>query len=476
MREVVGGVVINEIEAEPLSEYVIDFLCDRKKECPYLDFKFTTHIERISDFPEVAKDIFAFSNYGGGWILIGWKEIKSSQYVPEGLPADYNVDQAKLQEKFNSYSNIPIELSYIEFTKYSKRLAAIYIPPAYDILKPIKEGIYKKGDKDRIVFKKGDIFYRRGTQSIPPSDREVEIITKRLKKENYRLSVLSGEPDEIVETIYSNLFPVIELPEFIYSGLKKDYDNKSIQVLLKQEGVNPSYMFKFIENEGRIYTFDNLYEEMNPYRKLVHVKSLSREPVNSWIDNLSKNKLLVQLLNLEFRHYAVSLGLSYFPLSDELYYSTEGETRRITWRGRYGKSTRTVATMMFADQLNRYIFRHAAISSNFVQLGKGKFFLKILPTFIITEDGYHVIKGLKEGTIITRLSYNKYNNDFLNTIFFWIYQLGGGKDIIINDYLSISSEPLKFDSEIGILFDIPSSEFKLDIGGEELLDGSDEFE
>lgn len=476
MREVLGGVVINEVEAEPLSEYVIDFLAERKKECPYLDFKYTIHTGKNSDFPEIAKDIFAFSNYGGGWILIGWKEITSNQYLPEGLPEDYKVDQATLQEKFNSYSNNPIELGYVEFNKKLKRFAAIYIPPSYNILMPIKDGIYKKIDKDRTVFKKDDIFYRRGTQSIHPSEKELELIEKRLKKENYRLSVLSGEPDQINEKIYSNLFPVIQLPKFIYSGVKKDYDYISVQVLLQQEGINPAHIFKFVENDGRIYTFENLYEETNPYRKLVHIRSLSWEPTSSWIDVPDRNKLLVQLLNREFNHYAVSRGLAYFHPNNKLYYPTAGETRKISWVGRYGKSKRTVAAEMFAEQLDGYVYRHAAIFSNFVQIGKGKFFLKILPTFIITEDGTHVIKGQKEGTIITRLSYNKYNSDFLNTILFWVYQLGDGKDIIINDYLSISSEPLAFDTEYGIIFDIPSSEFRLDIGDEEISDGCGKFE
>jgi hypothetical protein len=138
MSEVVGCVVINEVEAEPLSDYVLDFLMAKKKESPYLDFKYTIHIDKKSDFPEIAKDIFAFSNYGGGWIFVGWKEEKSNQYLPEGLCEDYDVNQATLQEKFNSYSNIPISLEYKEFTKEvngtHKRFAAIFIPPASDIL------------------------------------------------------------------------------------------------------------------------------------------------------------------------------------------------------------------------------------------------------------------------------------------------------------------------------------------------------
>ncbi len=46
MREVIGGVVINEVEAEPLSDYVLDFLTSQKKECPYLDFKLLSELDK----------------------------------------------------------------------------------------------------------------------------------------------------------------------------------------------------------------------------------------------------------------------------------------------------------------------------------------------------------------------------------------------------------------------------------------------
>jgi predicted HTH transcriptional regulator len=261
LREVIGGVVINEVEAEPLSDYVLDFIIAQKKECPYLDFKYTIHVGKNSDFPEIAKDIFAFSNYGGGWILIGWKEETKNQYLPVGLPEDYEVDQAVLQEKFNSYSNLPITIEYREFSKnidgVITRLAAVYMPPSYEILKPTKIGKYIKRDKERIVFKEGEIFYRRGTQSIPPSSIEMEIIRKRLRQENYRISVLSGEPDKVDEKIYSNLFPIKKFPKYIYSGSQKDYDRESMIVLLNQEGVFPYFYFKFKEWNNRIVTFEN---------------------------------------------------------------------------------------------------------------------------------------------------------------------------------------------------------------------------
>ena len=97
---------------------------------------------------------------------------------------------------------------------------------------------------------------------------------------------------------------------------------------------------------------------------------------------------------------------------------------------------------------------------------------------MITEDGKKPMSSFKVGTIITRLSYNKYNDNYRNTILFWIYQLKNGRNIFINDYLEISPKPATTDLPYGIIFDIPSKEFKLDIGtdGKKLQIEGDNYE
>lgn len=475
-----GGVVINEVEAEPLSEYAIDFLMNRKNETPYLDFKLTIDIKKESDFPEIAKDIFAFSNYGGGWILIGWKEEKKNQFTPIGLFEDYSVDQATLQEKFNSFVDEPLELLYKEIRKVvngqERRFGFIFIPPSHKILIPNKEGRYKKGDKERIVFRRGDIFYRRGTQSIQPSAQENEILKRRIEKEKYRMSILSGEPDEIEEEIYSNLFEV-KIPKYVYFGSKKLYDDISINTLLKQEGVFPEFYYKFKEWNNKILTFENLYDEKNSYSKLVDNTQISRESVDVWLADQDKSNLIIELLYRELIHFAISKKIYYSEKRDKLYYpiGKEKDKRKEQWGGRYTKSTRTVVAKMWAGQLGKSVYCHTACYASFKRIGS-KIFLEVLPTFILTDDGSRPISGFEEGTVITRLSYNKYNNSYLNTILFWIHQLGDGKNIKITDYIEIESEPVKARMSVGILFDIPSSEFRLEIedtGDEELFKGED---
>lgn len=472
MSKLHASVVINEVEVEPLSDYVIDFLMTQKKECPYLDFKYTIHVQKGSDFPELAKDIFAFANYGGGWILIGWKEQTKNVYIPVGLPQDYQVDQSVIQEKFNAFTNTPIEIHYKEIEKEIngeiKRLAIIFIPPSYNILNPTKEGKYSKGQKERTVFKKGDIFYRRGTQSIPPSKYELGLINKRLETEKYRISLISGEPDQIGETLTANIFEVVKMPEYVYLGDKEiGCDDVTIKALLKQEGVFPEFFHKFKEWNKKIVTFDNLMDGNNPYSQLVIDSTVTRERVGEWIQDPDKNRIIIELLNRELKHYAISKKLYYFRDKNKFYFTTEQQKRRESWKSRYGRSsTRVVAARMYAQQIKQFIYCHTAFNPSFVQIGN-KFYLQIIPSFVITEDGKKPMSSFKVGTIITRLSYNKYNDSYRNTILFWIYQLKNRRNIFINDYLEISPKPVTTELPYGIIFDIPSKEFKLDIGGDE---------
>jgi hypothetical protein len=456
-------VVINEVESEPLSDYVIDFLKQRKSEAPFLDFKWTMDISD-SAFPEIAKDIFAFSNYGVGWLLLGWKEITNSQYSPVGLPDEYNVDQASLQEKFNSYVDEPIELLYREVKDaQGLRFAYIYIPPSHKILTPKKEGKYNKGNKERIVFKVDEVFYRRGTQSIHPSKQEEQIMKKRLEIENYRISLLSGDPDEINEEIYSNLFELKKLPQCVYFGTDKLGDKDSKKAFLKQNNVFPEWVFKFREWNGNIVTFENLQDSGNLYSGLVDSRTIKKESLDSWLKDADKARIIIDLLNRELRHHAISNIHLYYSLDrHKFFYSTDTERREESWQARYGKATRQVAAKMWTAQLNRDIYCHPAFFADFIRLGE-RIFLRIKPTFILTEDGKRVIAGAEEGTVITRLSYDKYNGNYLNTILFWIYKLGGGASINVNDYIEVDPTPVAAKMAYGILFDIPSSEFKLEI-------------
>ncbi|GEM_PF-1152029 len=498
MQTVHGGVIINEVEAEPLSEYVRDFLFTRTKECPYLDFKRTIGIARDSDFAKIMKDVLAFSNYGGGWMLIGWSEPKSNRYLPEGVPEDYQIDQASLQEKINSYLDNPIQAGYAEYEldlpydkkfptscditirQGARRFAVIFIPPSTQKLVPKKDGKYIENGKEIIVFKAGQTFIRRGTQSILATKQEEAQIEKRAKIENYRMSILSGAPDRVEEALSSNLFEVTTLPSFVYLGKKTVSSVPQIQEVLKQEGIKFWWRFKFIIWGEYIITFENIADPANSYSKLVDTKNVKKFTLADWLKDADKNRIIVQLLNREFVYSAMGKGMYYFAERNKLFYpglhEKPDEPRRESWRTRYDRqSSREVAAKLYSTELRKQIYQHLAFVPSFVQLDS-KFYLRMIPSFVISEDGKHTIAGADEGRIITRLSYDRYNRAYFNVLAFWLHKLGEGQNIKIGD-ISIATTSSDTRLQFGIAYDVPTSELSLeDEGATEQSEFSEEGE
>src|SRR6266516_3501703 len=196
-----------EAMRSPLDDIFVDYLMSKRRESPDLDFKLTLDASRHR-FPGVAKDIFAMANWGGGYVLAGFKERETGGYEPVGLPPEFHIDQAELQQKFNAYCRDPCVIGYREFEyRVEGRLlkfALINAPASTTPLCPVTDGIVRADSgKEKTVFHRGDLLVRRGTQSVKASQAEAEFIRRRSEQTEYQIALISGNPDRIEETIYS---------------------------------------------------------------------------------------------------------------------------------------------------------------------------------------------------------------------------------------------------------------------------------
>lgn len=463
-----NGIFINDILEDPIGEYVKNYMFSLSKETHFLDYKKIIRVERNSDFPKFVKDVMAFANYGGGFVFLGMEENQyldpevKGKFLPIGLPPDFHIDQATLQQKTNSYLNCSITLDYDEFFKVldgeNRKFAIVYVHPGTETVKATNDGTFINNDgKTARAFTNDTIYTRRGTQSIPASSLEIARIKERVKDENYRLSILSGEPDKVSEILYGNLFAVKTFPDLVYVGDPKFFNHDEIVTELKKHIKYPFEKFRFHEN--KLVTLQNLKDEENPYRHLVDPSSIYFESTAKWLEDEDKRNILVSLMNKEIIGKGLQQGMWYNRKTDKLFFSSDKQKRTMAWPSKFRAARRTVANRIYASQLQSNVFLHPATRTSFVEIGK-KFFLQINPTFIITVDGKQVISGLREGTIITKLSYNKYNDAHLNNILFWSNKLGNGEDIQLLEDFVVSCSPVKTVSEFGILWDIPTTELK----------------
>lgn len=478
-EKVRSALLFPEVNVEPLGDLILDYLIEMDSEEPYLDYKNTISIAGDSDFARIAKHIFAFSNYGGGYLLVGFKqrtyrllpnmqETERRQFIPIGLADTYQLDQANLQTKFNAYASQPIEIGYREFKREvdgeRRRFAALYIPPSLTVLKPVKDGSYTDArGKEKKAFVKGEVLFRRGTESRSATLEELAWIERRVNRTEYRLSVLSGEPDEIQETVYLNLFPVTTLPAHVWSA----------EVRPPGEAVlvgNSDYRSCYVWHANRLITFDDPTNEKSPLYYAVQQDSVSTHNLREWFDDQDRRRLLIRLLNKELIFCGLKYGLQY--ARSKFYFECFGESRSEKWKPRFRSSSDlTVAQRMWASQLNRFIYWHVAVTARFTIVNE-KLYLRLSPTIVLTEDGHKSIFGTKEGTVITRLTYNKYNASYLNSLLFWISRLTNGKDELplAQGRILTSGKPIESKLNVGILADRPVSESiqeipEVEIGG-----------
>jgi hypothetical protein len=299
--------------------------------------------------------------------------------------------------------------------------------------------------------------FRRGTQSISASKEEEQYIKRRAEKEGYKISVLSGNPDQVKETLYSNLFEVTKTPEFIWTAKPSD----KFYEMERHIPYTETYTFW----NKQLVTFSDISSKQCPLFGLLDPSSVERHNLNEWLKDSDKQRIVMYLLNKELRRLANRLGLIQEEKLDKFYYSCDDEFRVVTWKPRFrASSSPKVAQRMWANQLKRFIFWHLAVIAQFTFLG-GKVFLRLEPTLLITDDGHRAIYGSKEGTIITRKIYNKYNSSYLNSLLFWISKFAEGKEnfFLAQGKIEVSAKPSTTDVTVGILSDKPTTELMQEI-------------
>lgn len=457
-------IMIDSVIIDPISTESLNYMFNLGKETQFLDYKEIITIGKNSDFAKIMKDIFAFANSGGGFILFGISDNKEPKigirgnFQPVGLASDAVFDSSALEQTIESYSNTLIGVHYENFYKTidneERRFGLLYIEPSKEIAIPKKDGFYMLNNSiKKYEFRKGDIYIRRLTKCVKASALEIDSIKSRCAKDNYVLSVISGEPDQIEEILYGNLFKVIKFPSKIFIGNTKFSDMRSIDKELSKHIGFHARLAYLIKNE--IISLQNLSDPKNLYSKLVHSKTVHSEDTSKWLTDDRKRKILVSLMNSEILGVGLRNKMLVHLKSKRLFFSSSDGARSIRWPARFRASRRRVALHVTYKQV-KYVL-HPAARVCFEEIDK-KFYLKINSTHVLTMDGENIVSNSTTGPIITKIVYKNYNKAHLNNILFWSNQLGGGDDIHILDDFVISKEPITAKSKFGISWDIPSSE------------------
>ncbi|HSS42542.1 MAG TPA: ATP-binding protein [Solirubrobacterales bacterium] len=160
---------MSDIVLPSVTEDHLKLLLDQQSETETLDYKSELDLLDKTKKPraqvELAKDIAALLSGHGGHLVIGADESGT----PTGLLSVKQVaqlDESRLRKRLEKFIPDGFEIRTASHRIGGKLVALIHVSPHPDGLVVMKaDGIYLEGEKERVIFREGDIFIRRGTES-----------------------------------------------------------------------------------------------------------------------------------------------------------------------------------------------------------------------------------------------------------------------------------------------------------------------
>jgi hypothetical protein len=449
-------------------------------ESPDLDYKLDFD-DSLGAWMELAKDIYGLSNYGGGAIVIG---IKDGTFQPIGLDPTFHKDVQKWVDKVSTWATGNIEISYLEhITKvdgtdrkfpilYVKGSIGTFVIPKTDGTYPDQYGVRST------AFRQGVTYTRRETSTVSASGDEVwHMFWGLLQRtavgtgsQGVPLGILSAlrdraQADTVEETLWFNLFPVTEIPDFIHSGVTDMRDAGEIYRIAREKMQLEDRALTippFLLEDGKIYTF-SVFNQENPLR--VCVREAASVNTKTWFGEKYRTKL-VKLLNFYLRDLCRSKGLGY-DLKRERYFRMYrgGVIPEVIWKPHKKMSTRQLVYQKVNAEGRLLYYEHFAGRLRFILLGDG-IYLVVEPIRVLTSDGENPLDQYLNVRISTHKNAQYHNNNYLYDTKFWLHLLAGNSTEILMgpepNSVRVSVSPVSGKVNFGILQDQHTDEDFLD--------------
>lgn len=200
-------------------------------------------------------------------------------------------------------------------------------------------------------------------------------------------------PDKREEVLYSNLLPVVKLPERVYIASIEKSKRGAVFAEFKKNRVDPkSYTGEFVMHNKQIISVHNLKWE--PWTRICEASTMEWLNFFDWADSTDHNKrrLVVQLLNRCLSEMVWRIGFRYNKQDDCYYY--RGNERMQKARVKAAALTRETHKTFFQvyhdkNEPKKVIgCRHTAFRSKF-HFYDERWFLEVTPTYFYTSDGWH---------------------------------------------------------------------------------------
>jgi TIR domain-containing protein len=250
----------------------------------------------------------------------------------------------------------------------------------------------------------------------------------------HRENVVSSRPvysfgvSSAKERILSNLFPVVELPKFVYSTETR-FDTES-ELMGACDGAGP---LPFLIKESRLYSIEHLSLDSAFAPAVTNCVTYKQESFTQWLSSQDRAEWAIELLNKLFRQHAWKRGLRWDAGTDQFYFPRT-KPKSVWWAvgGRTISREVTAPNMGWIELENQgkaevqYGWKHQSIRADFVHV-LGNLFLRLEPGWLLTElDGKTAATTQPIGPLFSGPDEQERNGQALRSLRFWSSVLAKG--------------------------------------------------
>ncbi|TBR08568.1 MAG: ATP-binding protein [Candidatus Nitrosotenuis sp.] len=430
-----------------LTSELAEELVHRGYESPDLDYK-EKFDNSTGSWMEVAKDVYGMANHGGGYIVFG---VQDATFKPIGMDQSFHIDSQTWADKFSKWIDGKINLTYLEYAGKvdgnAVKFPILYIHGSVSSLAiPKTDGIYNlPSGQPTIAFNRGIIYTRENTSTVSATGGEFwklfVSLTKRTAQttgsEGTPLEVISvlnrkAQPDVIEETLWFNLFPITELPDFIHVASTESRSPKDVYDHIREEfakqGITKYDIPSFLLSDKKIYSFSP-FDDMNPLTFCTDTQ-FPAIPTQEWLVDETKHQNLIKLLNYNLKDLCRKKRF-YHDVKRDRYFIRyfDGPVPEITWKPYKSTSTRKLVFIRLSKEGNLLYCEHFGARMRFIILGGG-IYLTIEPIRVLTEDGSNPLDQRWNTRISTKKNSWYHNNNYLYDVKLMLHILAGNREEI----------------------------------------------
>ena len=311
---------LNEIikSIDPLSDENIVSLIEHREEDSLLDYKSTIDISSEKEWIGITKDLSAFANTFGGFLVFG---VEDSTFDVVGLEthvSKFLADSNKIQDKVNRYLEPGItSIRSKEFLYGEKILVILFVPQTRNVTHVISnDGSFKyPTGNEKTLIRKGTMYVRRSAGNHLVDSRDLDGIVER-RIDQFRESLIDkvaqivNSPTDSKVVVLSKDNTEENVEKYIISNSPEAIPIKgqSFSVAPKSIEEEIAAHASLLENDSKHcpseelvwkwYHNRNSLEITNEQKLAIFTFSLRLEcPVFFWIKGLEAEQILESIIN-----------------------------------------------------------------------------------------------------------------------------------------------------------------------------------